>query len=201
AMGKSTQSCFKILACGSKSVDREDLQATELQCKSPSDRRGWSFRKRSARHRVLSNNVSSELSVNIETSESKTAIGAESGLSGKTPVIQPAEEKPVTPNQTETSPSDVVVTTDAIHNADGILDETSIIIIQAAIRGLLAQKEILKARNIIKLQAAIRGHLVRRHAVGALRCVRAVIKIQKLVRARRARFFIDDSGDSVRPIE
>jgi hypothetical protein len=38
----------------------------------------------------------------------------------------------------------------------------------------------------VKLQAAVRGHLVRRHAVGTLRCVQAIVKMQLLVRARHA---------------
>lgn len=38
----------------------------------------------------------------------------------------------------------------------------------------------------MKLQAAVRGHLVRRHAVGTLRCVQAIVKMQLLVRYRHA---------------
>ena len=45
----------------------------------------------------------------------------------------------------------------------------------------------LKLKNVVKLQAAVRGHLVRRQAVGTLRCVQAIVKMQALVRARRAR--------------
>ena len=44
----------------------------------------------------------------------------------------------------------------------------------------------LKLKNVVKLQAAVRGHLVRRQAVGTLRCVQAIVKMQALVRARRA---------------
>lgn len=36
------------------------------------------------------------------------------------------------------------------------------------------------------MQAAVRGHLVRKQAIGTLRCVQAIAKIQVLVRARRA---------------
>ena len=52
---------------------------------------------------------------------------------------------------------------------------------------LQAQKELGKLKNLVKLQAAVRGHLVRRHAVGTLRCVQAIVKMQVLVRARHAR--------------
>lgn len=37
---------------------------------------------------------------------------------------------------------------------------------------------------MVKLQAAVRGHLVRNQAVGTLRCVQAIVKMQALVRAR-----------------
>ena len=46
-----------------------------------------------------------------------------------------------------------------------------------------AQKELGKLKNLVKLQAAVRGHLVRRHAVGTLRCVQAIVKMQVLVRS------------------
>lgn len=49
-----------------------------------------------------------------------------------------------------------------------------------------AQRELLQRKKVVKLQAAVRGHLVRRHALGTLRCVQAIIKMQVLVRARRA---------------
>lgn len=53
------------------------------------------------------------------------------------------------------------------------------------------------------LQAAVRGHLVRKHAVGSLRCVQAIIKMQILVRARRTRYssveLIDEEKPHVRP--
>ncbi|KAL8514643.1 hypothetical protein ACS0TY_013650 [Phlomoides rotata] len=79
--------------------------------------------------------------------------------------------------------------------ADATLDEPSIIVIQAAIRGFLAQHVLLKQKNIIKLQAVVRGHIVRRHAVGTLRCIQAIIKMQALVRARHARLLVQGSAD------
>lgn len=36
------------------------------------------------------------------------------------------------------------------------------------------------------MQAAVRGHLVRRQAIGTLRCIQAIIRMQALVRARQA---------------
>ncbi|CAM8998689.1 unnamed protein product [Rhodiola kirilowii] len=64
--------------------------------------------------------------------------------------------------------------------------ESDVIIIQSAVRGFLARKEQIKHKSVVKLQAAVRGHLVRCHAIGALRCVQAIAKMQVLVRARYA---------------
>ncbi|EPS64439.1 hypothetical protein M569_10341, partial [Genlisea aurea] len=164
-----------------------------LQRKSSSDRRGWSFRKRSARHRVLSNSVSSELTL----SESKSVdieVEAASDVPVKTPpVIQLTEEKPPTQPETKSS-ADVTVANEDIHRKDDVIlnDEAGIVMIQTAIRGLLAQKMLLKSKNVIKLQAAVRGHLVRNHAVCTLRCIQSIIRIQKRVRAR---FLMNDSCD------
>lgn len=44
---------------------------------------------------------------------------------------------------------------------------------------------------MVKLQAAVRGHLVRRQAVGTLRCVQAIVKMQAIVRARRTRLSLE----------
>ncbi|ESQ34809.1 hypothetical protein EUTSA_v10006839mg [Eutrema salsugineum] len=66
------------------------------------------------------------------------------------------------------------------------LDDSVIIIIQAAIRGFLARRELLRRKKVVKLQAAVRGHLVRNQAMGSLRCVQAIVKMQTLVRARHS---------------
>ena len=47
-----------------------------------------------------------------------------------------------------------------------------------------AQRELLKLKSVVRLQAAVRGHLVRNHAAGTLRCVKAIIKMQALIRVR-----------------
>ncbi|KDO84781.1 hypothetical protein CISIN_1g042390mg [Citrus sinensis] len=88
------------------------------------------------------------------------------------------------PTPVEPKTSETIIETDA---DDSPLDESVVIVIQAAVRGILAQRELLKLKNVVKLQAAVRGHLVRRHAVGTLRCVQAIVKMQTLVRARYAR--------------
>ncbi|GFP95191.1 protein iq-domain 32 [Phtheirospermum japonicum] len=193
-MGKSPASCFKIISCAGDSVDHDDLQTPES--KGSSDRRRWSFRKRSARHRVLSNSVSSEtpLSANKENPESPAVsfqVQPDLTVPEKTSIIQLTEEKhelteekPELSAQLDSKLSDTVEDVDC--KADSTLDEPSAIIIQASIRRLLAQQELLKQKNVVKLQAAVRGHIVRRHAVGTLRCVQSIIKMQALVRARQA---------------
>ncbi|KAB1203719.1 Protein IQ-DOMAIN 32 [Morella rubra] len=73
------------------------------------------------------------------------------------------------------------------------MEESVVIVIQAAIRGFLGQQMLLKIKNVIKLQAVVRGYLVRCHAVGTLRCVQAIVKMQALVRARLARISVEGS--------
>ncbi|KAK6115252.1 hypothetical protein DH2020_007521 [Rehmannia glutinosa] len=207
-MGRSSASCFKIISCGGgDAVDHDDLETPEIKqrslSKGSSDRRGWSFRKRSARHRVLSNSVISEApsSANKENPESPAVnfqVQPDLSVPEKTPVIQWTEEKTELPAQPESKLSDTLAAIEDDCKADAILDEPSIIIIQASIRRLLAQQVLLKQKNIIKLQAVVRGHIVRRHAIGTLRCVQSIIKMQALVRARRARQLGEGSGDSAK---
>ncbi|XP_073032802.1 protein IQ-DOMAIN 32 isoform X1 [Primulina eburnea] len=199
-MVKSSGACFKIISCGSDSVDHEDFQAPESN--SSNERRGWSFRKRSARHRVLSNTIISEApsSVKKESPESADVnFLMQSNLTNpeKSSAIQWKEEKTELSAQPNIKLSDTIPDNldDSDSSADTTYDESSIIVIQAAIRRSLAQRLLSKQKNIIKLQAAIRGHLVRRYAVGTLRCVQAIVKMQALVRARHARLLAEESGD------
>uniref|UniRef100_A0A5B6ZFK3 DUF4005 domain-containing protein n=1 Tax=Davidia involucrata TaxID=16924 RepID=A0A5B6ZFK3_DAVIN len=195
-MGRSTTSCFKVITtCGSDSVAKDDLEAS--QGKGSSDKRGWSFRKRSARHRVLSNTVISEKpSANKESPESATVnfqTQANSTVPEKTSAMQCTDEKPQLSTSVNSKVAETIVSLEDDTEVDVNPEESVITVIQAAVRGFLAQRALLKLKNIVKLQAAVRGHLVRRHAVGTLRCVQAIVKLQALVRARRARLSIGGS--------
>ncbi|KAI4316905.1 hypothetical protein L6164_024833 [Bauhinia variegata] len=204
-MGKST-SCFKLITCGGDVVDKDDYQASEI--KDSHDKRGWSFRKRSARHRVLSNTVITDTSssANKESSECASVNFQQpenSNVVEKICTAHRSDEKPDKPQfssvvdsqiyepvaVTETeSKADVdpVAVTEIESKADADPPESVVIIIQCAVRGFLAQRDLVKLKNVVKLQAAVRGHLVRRHAVGTLRCIQAIVKMQLLVRARHA---------------
>ncbi|XP_015073504.1 protein IQ-DOMAIN 32 [Solanum pennellii] len=288
-MGKSTaSSCLKIIACGSDSVDRDELEA-HPESKSSSDKRGWSFRKKSTRHRVLSNSVISETpSGNKDWPEAANAnlqTQSNSTIPEKASVVQWADEKPqfstVEKSQvsadekpqiledekplvsvdkkpqisadekprvsTDAKPQLLVevsadekpliseeekleVSEDEKPNisidenppisseekslvsdlvdakqsesviagfndakADVIPDEHALVI-QTAVRAFLARRAQLKQKHITKLQAAVRGHLVRRQAVGTLRCVQAIVKMQILVRARHTNRIAEGSS-------
>ncbi|KAI5596791.1 hypothetical protein POPTR_002G025200v4 [Populus trichocarpa] len=206
-MGRST-SCLKIITCGSDSADRDDLQLPESN--GSSDKRGWSFRKKSARHRVLSNTIISETtpsSVNKESPEPANLNFQPPDIPTapeKNAVIQCTDEKPQLSEKpqlpdklqlsekplsasTDQEVAEAIVFTKDENEVDDRVEESVVIVIQAAVRGVLAQKELLKLKNVVKLQAAVRGYLVRQHAIGTLRCVQAIVKMQALVRARRAR--------------
>ncbi|KAG7654903.1 IQ motif EF-hand binding site [Arabidopsis suecica] len=88
----------------------------------------------------------------------------------------------------EESESDdvIIVRKESDEKVDEKLDESVIVVIQAAVRGFLARRELLRSKKVIKLQAAVRGHLVRTQAMGSLRCVQAIVKMQAMVRARHS---------------
>ncbi|KAL6995804.1 hypothetical protein U1Q18_005940 [Sarracenia purpurea var. burkii] len=160
--------------------------------KGSSDKRGWSFRKRSAGHRVLSNTVISETPSSLDKESPETAnvnIQTQSNttFSEKTSAVARIDERPLLSTIANLEVPDIIVGTEDDKMHDINTDESVIVVIQTAVRGFLAQREMLKLKYAVKLQAAVRGHLVRRQAVGTLRCVQAIVKVQALVRARRAR--------------
>ncbi|KAI3432027.1 uncharacterized protein J3R85_007691 [Psidium guajava] len=186
-MGRSA-SCFKIISCGSDSADKDDLEASEIK----GDKKGWSFRKRSARHRVLSNSAISETSAPAtkeipESEDVNFKTGTDADVPQKVSAIQCTDEKPQLSAPMDAKVSEAVVAAEPETVATFSVDEATVIFIQATIRGFLAHKALLKLKSVVKLQSAVRGHLVRSHAVGTLRCVQAIVKMQALVRARRAR--------------
>ncbi|XWS25875.1 hypothetical protein CRYUN_Cryun27aG0105300 [Craigia yunnanensis] len=281
-MGRST-SCLKIITCGSDSTEIDDAIDVP-ENKRSSDRKGWSFRKRSERHRVLSNTVIQEAPSELKESPESTGFNFQqpdvSIAHEKTSSIQYTEEKPhlltpkeeyieeksqlltpkdeyieekpqlltpkeeyieqkpqlltpkedyieekpqlltpkeeyieeisqlvapteyteeksqlLAPKEYTEEKSQLLIPEDSkVHEPvaattneaedDANLDESVVVIVQTAIRRFLAQKELGKLKNLVKLQAAVRGHLVRRHAVGTLRCVQAIVKMQVLVRTR-----------------
>ncbi|GLU04552.1 hypothetical protein SLE2022_216910 [Rubroshorea leprosula] len=184
---RRSTSCLKIIACG---AEHDDGEVSENKSS-----RGWSFRKRSERHRVLSSTAIAETPGHKE-------IPVSDGLNLQPPVCSAVPEKTSTVKYIEEKPqslapvpvqeSESIATVTNESDKDVNLEE-SVVIIQTAIRGFLAQRDVVKRKNVVKLQAAVRGHLVRKQAVGALRCVQAIVKMQALVRARRARQSLEGS--------
>ncbi|KAL8172065.1 hypothetical protein V2J09_023869 [Rumex salicifolius] len=69
-MGKQQpSSCFKFIACGRQCSVEDDTNESPAQANGSAGKCGWSFRKRSGRRRVLSNNLTSENLTNKETSQ------------------------------------------------------------------------------------------------------------------------------------
>ncbi|XP_019417030.1 PREDICTED: protein IQ-DOMAIN 32-like isoform X1 [Lupinus angustifolius] len=206
-MGKPV-SCFKLVTCGGGASEKDDSEV-----KNSNDKSGWSFWKKSARHRVLSNTVITEApsSANKQSTECDSFNFQrlpEPNVVEKIYTTHSSDEKP----QLSSLESSQISETIGIETESMVYDsspEYAIIIVQTAIRGLLAQRDLLQRKNVVKLQAAFRGHLVRKHAVGTLRCVQAIIKMQLLVRARRAQqsrleenlYHTDDINDSAEKME
>ncbi|KAF2310082.1 hypothetical protein GH714_006480 [Hevea brasiliensis] len=170
-MGRST-SCFKIITCGGGSADEDDLQAPEN--KNSTEGCGWSFRKRSVRHRVLSNTIITEASysANKESTESASLNFQSpdtSTVPDKISVIQCTDEKP----------------------------HLSTLQTQKYLRLLLLPwmkvKLMPNLKSLLLLSYRLLSEAVCRHAVGTLRCIQAIVKMQALVRARCARLMQEGS--------
>ncbi|KAF8021507.1 hypothetical protein BT93_G1830 [Corymbia citriodora subsp. variegata] len=56
---------------------------------------------------------------------------------------------------------------------------------QAVFRGYLARRSFRTLKGIVRVQAFIRGRLVRKQATATFCCVRGIVKIQKLARAKK----------------
>ncbi|WOK95342.1 protein IQ-DOMAIN 32-like [Canna indica] len=186
-MGKPATACFKIIGCGGDAVDNDDLAPEEA--KASSDKSRWSFRKRSSKHRVLSNSAISEpLSVCSSKENQEVSIANFHSPRCSSPETAQVQEK-----STDMSPLALdIVNTEAPSLSDrsitvvgATINETDATVVQATIRGYLAKKELHKLKSLVKLQACVRGHLVRRKAIGTLRCTQAIIKMQALVRAHQ----------------
>eukprot|EP00253_Pinus_taeda_P009018 PITA_09018 len=81
-------------------------------------------------------------------------------------------------------------------SADRSTEVSAVIDIQAAVRAYLACREFDRLKCIVSLQAHVRGHLVRKQAARTLRCARAIVRLQALVRARRVR--LSEEGLAIR---
>ncbi|XP_042421235.1 protein IQ-DOMAIN 32-like [Zingiber officinale] len=190
AMGKPAGSCFKIMGCGGgggDAVENDDLLPEEAT--TSADNRRWSFRKRSSKHRVLSNTVISE-PISVCSSKESQELSTANLQSPNFSFPEAVQEQE---KQTKTSqlPSEISNTeaTSTLSNktatpAGLALSESIVVVFQASIRGYLAREELHKLKCIVKLQAIVRGYLVRKQAIGTLQCIQAIIRMQVLVRAR-----------------
>lgn len=112
-----------------------------FQVKDSNDKRGWSFRKRSARHRVLSNTVITETpsSVNKEISEC-ASINFQSlpepNVVEKICTTKFSDEKPQLSSMENSEVPETIVT-ETEGKVDANLLESVVVIIQASIRGYL----------------------------------------------------------------
>lgn len=201
-MGKSTSSCLKIITCGGRRSSGDSEYEDLAETKAASENHRWSFRKKSSGHRVLSDTVISEPLSTICDKETLQATTTNFGspihpsIPVKLQVVdKPKETLPLSPDLADSEVTSTQLADTKTESDDNVW-ESSAVVIQSAIRRYLAQNEHLKLKNVVKLQAVVRGHIVRRQAVGTLRCVQAIIKMQALVRVRYARQTIEKSTHS-----
>ncbi|KAF5189884.1 Iq-domain [Thalictrum thalictroides] len=216
-MVRSTPSCFKIITCSSDDNVNED-GFERIESKNSTDKRGWSFRKKSDRHRGLGNVTILEASSPVGSKDNTEATNIDfhrhiSPVAEK--ISAPCTDEVIPLSKVNSKAPDTLVTENSckiepITSKESLreigslnsakdtsnvseIEESFAIIIQTAIRGYLSQKALVKIKNVVKLQAAVRGHLVRSQAVGTLRCVQAIVKMQAIVRARRTQRSLEGS--------
>ncbi|KAG0460628.1 hypothetical protein HPP92_020535 [Vanilla planifolia] len=183
-MGRYTFSCFQIMICacgGSTGADK--LPPPESKSSSAKFR---CCRKRLTWSRVLRSNAASETNAAVYFKESSQTVTSSFNSSqnlsllGKIPKEEPRGET--------TLKASVVINPDTAAKAAAI-QESAAVFIQTAIRGFLVLRSLQKIKCVIKLQAILRGNLVRRQAIGSLRCIQAISKVQAIVKTRLANQF------------
>lgn len=123
-----------------------------FQSNVSNDKRGWSFRKKSARHRVLSNTVITEPPASLKKEASESAPlhvqpPNDSSVPEKVSAVdctdQKEKEKEKEKSQLQIPvelpqvPETTTVAAATEEKQDPVLDESAVIVIQTAIRGFL----------------------------------------------------------------
>lgn len=217
-MGRSSKknSCLRIITCSrGDEVADDDSPLTSSQTQRTEKRR-WSFRKKSAEHQVGSSIIISEtVTDSLDPKYSEQTVpnniqcpkNSSVSFSENLPLkdihydIPEASLVKSAPNDVQhlkpeisLVPVEPEIVEKHVEVEISKIKEFSVVQIQAFIRGYLVRRELPKFKNVIKLQAAVRGHLVRRQAVGTLRCSLAILKMQALIRAHHARVYLKKSG-------
>ncbi|PIA56012.1 hypothetical protein AQUCO_00700379v1 [Aquilegia coerulea] len=221
-MVRSTTSCFKIITCSSDDNVNED-GFERIESKNSTDKRGWSFRKKSDRHRGLGNATilaASPVGSKENTEATNIDFHRHTSPTVAEKISAPHTDEVIPLSKVNSTSPDALVTEnpckiEPISSKESLgetgslsiekhasnvseMEESFAIIIQTAIRGYLSQKALVKIKNVVKLQAVVRGHLVRSQAVGTLRCVQAIVKMQAIVRARRTQRSLERSVTAVK---
>lgn len=113
-----------------------------FQNKGSTEKSRWSFRKRSARHRVLSNTVITEppYSGNKGSADSASLNFQSpdpSAVPEKISVVHCTDEKAQLPTSVDSKAAESTLVTEDKSEVDAQLEESVVIVVQTAVRGFL----------------------------------------------------------------
>ncbi|CAH9118374.1 unnamed protein product [Cuscuta epithymum] len=195
-MGRSAATCFKMLTCArTDSTESDGFEAPESKCSS--DQRGWSFVKRSKRHRVLSNTLTiSETLSGIKDSPAAAVINSQIQPDASIPTKSSTEQlNPNFPEKNSTElPSGVadkinakepVECTDEKPQSPPSMDDKSLETVASEVNGYKIEP-IMKESDIIVIQTSIRGFLAQISLLKHKNAIKLQAAIRGLVVRRQA---------------